>query len=160
MFVGVLNFTNNLFTGEIPNSICEATGSGLMDLKFLEVDCEKVQCTCCSPSCFDNDAVEEISLLSNTDDVIFWKNPRTPQNLAMSWYSYDDTSDYQNSASFSIQRFALAVFFFASNGAQWTSSKGFLSGDDECSWEGIICDESSQLVEEINLRKFEKYYFT
>lgn len=130
-----------------------------MNLKFLDVDCEKVQCTCCSPSCFDDEVIEKVSLLSSTDDVIFWKNPRTPQNVAMSWYTYDDTLGYQNSESFSIQRFSLAVFFFASNGAQWTSLQGFLSGEKECSWGGIVCDESSQTVEEINLRKFENFLF-
>jgi len=43
-----LNLTSNLFTGEVPETICSLPDS---QLKEVLVDCDEVECSCCNPSC-------------------------------------------------------------------------------------------------------------
>ena len=150
--VGVLNFTANNFSGGIPDEICKSTGSYQKDLKFLQVDCEKVACSCCQPTCFDSEIIERMRVMSDIDEIILWKSPRTAQNMAMSWYTFEDSLGYDNLESFSFERYALAVLYFATNGDQWTSSDNFISERAECEWEGIICEKNDG-ISEIVLRK-------
>ena len=60
-------------------------------------------------------------------------DPTTPQAQAFQWLSNDTNlglySDLQT-----IQRFALATFYYSTNGDDWTRNDGWLSDDDECTW--------------------------
>lgn len=129
-----------------------STGSNQQDLKFLQVDCEKIVCTCCQPTCFDSEIIERMRDISDIEDIILWKSPRTAQNMAMSWYTFEDSSGYGDLETFSFERFALASLYFATNGDQWTSSNNFISEKVECTWEGIFCDKN-EVISEIVLRK-------
>ncbi len=150
--VGNLNLTANYFFGTVPDDICESTGSGLWNLKFLQVDCKMVVCNCCQPTCFDTRIIEKIQSVSDVEDVILWKSPRTEQNMAMSWYTFIDILGYNDLESFSFERYALATLYFATNGKNWSQSTTFLSGRNECTWEGVICDKNGS-VRQIILRK-------
>ena len=59
------------------------------------------------------------------------------QSRAISWlYASDrnDTSDHQL-----VQRWALASFYYATNGNGWLDNEGWMTTDDECTWFGITC---------------------
>ena len=59
------------------------------------------------------------------------------QSRALSWlYASDrnDTSDHQL-----VQRWALASFYYATNGNGWLDNEGWMTTDDECTWFGITC---------------------
>ena len=51
-----------------------------------------------------------------------------------------------------VQRFVLALLYFELDGQNWVY-KHFLKGDDECTWDGITCNQSGE-VTEISLRKY------
>jgi Leucine-rich repeat (LRR) protein len=103
-------------------------------------------------------AINPVALTSTTS---------TPQSKAISWISgsqsYSSTTQEQL-----LQRYALATFFFATyqrgnrfirdplpwtNAARWlsplVSTSSGLSFDDgtECSWHGILCNESGQVTQ-------------
>jgi hypothetical protein len=48
------------------------------------------------------------------------------------------------------QRYALALLFIYWKGEEWTSSKGWLSSSDECTWAGVSCNDDHE-VEIIDL---------
>jgi hypothetical protein len=53
------------------------------------------------------------------------------------------------------QRYALAAFYYATNGPNWKANDMWLSGTSECSWLGVTCDLSStrgNIVTELALR--------
>jgi Leucine-rich repeat (LRR) protein len=59
------------------------------------------------------------------------------QSQALSWlYTSDihDMSDHQL-----VQRWALASFYYATNGNSWVDNERWLTTDDECTWFGITC---------------------
>jgi len=71
----------------------------------------------------------------------------TPQAMALDWMLYKDLLDYSIVAERVIQRYALAVFYFATNaGKSWTKDD-WLRGD-ECQdgeWYGLNCDENNKV---------------
>lgn len=48
------SFTENNLEGEIPDGVCEQT-----DVPQIAVDCAKVKCSCCTPSCFSDQEVSD-----------------------------------------------------------------------------------------------------
>jgi cytoskeletal protein RodZ len=68
------------------------------------------------------------------------KDPSKPQYLATQWIANEDdsdipeTNDYDTSYAF-VQRYVMAVFYFALNGPSWSNQLNFLSVDlDTCDW--------------------------
>jgi hypothetical protein len=65
----------------------------------------------------------------------------SPQYLASVWIADTDdaaiaipsTTDYSDSYEF-IQRYILAVLYFATKGSSWKFNSGFLTGDSLCDW--------------------------
>ena len=65
----------------------------------------------------------------------------SPQYKAAVWMANDDereldipeSLDEDESYKF-VQRYAMAVFYYALGGAEWTRSLSFLSGEDVCDW--------------------------
>jgi hypothetical protein len=57
----------------------------------------------------------------------------TPQSRALEWLSADQGLGTYSSLR-KKQRFALATFFFSTNGEKWRRNDGWLSVDDECQW--------------------------
>ena len=75
--------------------------------------------------------------------------------MAFQWvFSNDVTVDPCDEPDVAIQHYALAVLYFSTNGAGWTSTDdAWLSiTADPCAWHGIVCNEDG-LVTDILLSK-------
>eukprot|EP00957_Ditylum_brightwellii_P027756 2097365-Ditylum_brightwellii.AAC.2 len=100
---------------------------------------------------------ERVKLLVEENMIGSWNDSRSPQYRALLWLSNEDeyTQEiiYQNnnSSNFPIQieghtttklllkRYALAVFYYATNGEYWIDSCNFLSPDKHvCDWKSTI----------------------
>ena len=113
-----------------------------------------------------------VSLISSVsfDNGQALQSPGTPQHQAMQWLLQDvdnsaTPSSSDNNAKL-IQRYVLAVLFFAWNGHEWDKRHMFATGVHECSWFdsnvnrdektyalGVTCD-SNLHVQNLLLRKF------
>ncbi len=70
--------------------------------------------------------------------VNVFENHSSPQYKALDWMAFQDTlkmipEDAASTQKF-IQRYALAVVYYATGGLNWHEQVHFLSGMDECSW--------------------------
>ena len=82
----------------------------------------------------------------------------SPQYRAFQWVRSNPPSAVEleiNPLRF-VQKYALAVFFYSTNGENWTESDGWLTTQDECGWfstgDGRICDSMGRITE-IALKK-------
>jgi hypothetical protein len=89
---------------------------------------------------------------------------KSPQHLAMEWLAYHDDQD--NTASWSscgidcethfddvtVERFVMAVVYFATGGSDWAQSNRWMTGESICQWKSIACS-SDGYVSGINLRE-------
>jgi len=80
--------------------------------------------------------------------------PGSPQYLASQWIALED--DYNvpvDNADNIIQRYALAVLYFATGGqSNWTSAFEFLQPEHECAWSGaLVCGGGGSQVTGIQL---------
>ena len=67
-------------------------------------------------------------------------NPRSPQSRALVWLSDSDRRQLNpNDREALVQRYALAVFFHATEGDGWYNNTGWLTGSHECGWFGTYC---------------------
>lgn len=66
----------------------------------------------------------------------------TPQNRAYRWLEDDLTvlRDEPLLDTRSVQRYALAVFYYSTNGDAWTRGENWLSASDECLWQTDVTD--------------------
>ena len=65
----------------------------------------------------------------------------SPQFHAYAWVASDVSSNeeattYSNNDRM-LQRYALGVLYFSTNGVNWSMSDGWLTSEDECTWYGI-----------------------
>jgi hypothetical protein len=69
------------------------------------------------------------------------QNTTSPQSTAFNWLANNTELDsYDNFQR--LQRFALATFYYATDGENWRVSNDWLSDNDECDWlTGIACIE-------------------
>jgi hypothetical protein len=86
------------------------------------------------------------------------------QRKALVWIKTTETTLSMNQL---LQRYILAVFYFSTGGEKWThcskqsslcrlhnvSSNHFLSNDNECTWGGIACDSTGNVIA-INIGEF------
>ena len=49
------------------------------------------------------------------------------------------------------QRFALAMLFYSTYGMTWKSKASWMTGEDECNWEGVSCGRDGIHVDELSL---------
>ena len=78
----------------------------------------------------------------------FWFNTSS-QYQALSWLIYDDPArlDIPNTPlSILIDRYVLAVFYFATNGDEWTNNDDYLDESSVCHWRGIKCDSRESVT--------------
>jgi hypothetical protein len=112
----------------------------------------------------ENDRITEIfDILQSVTELSLLLNPSSSQSKAMNWLLYEDdlhlcpnkVYECQNRI---IQRYALAVIYFATGGDAWSQCSrndidcgtnspflnvtNFLGEDHECNWAGISCLES------------------
>jgi len=68
-----------------------------------------------------------------------------PANQALVWLS---TSNARNDMDL-LQRYVLALVFFADDGPAWTSQTKWITDHDICTWHGVVC--TGEDIVEINL---------
>lgn len=80
-------------------------------------------------------------LLSPTTDRVLLRDPTTPQGMAYDWMLNQDPVFAVDPCYYPTteQRYGLLTLYFATNGAQWTNSSGWLGGSSECTWAGVVC---------------------
>ena len=73
-------------------------------------------------------------------------NVSSPQAKAKEWMLLNNQRRDRDAVS-TLQRFALATFYFSLNGDGWNDNKNFLlSNVHECEWTGIFCDMNNMLT--------------
>ena len=103
------------------------------------------------------------AILQNVSDL-----QESPQFKAADWIVNEDELALDLEAVNLIQRYALAVLYFATSGYQWHTTLNpkvigenatqFLSESSECDWIGISCDDIGQVIGVDMCKLFE--YFT
>ncbi|GAX25382.1 hypothetical protein FisN_5Lh479 [Fistulifera solaris] len=111
--------------------------------------------------------------LSAITDISVLRNRESVQNKAAKWIaSTDDYDNLQDNEAKLLQRYILAVFYFAMNGDSWNqcnlqktcyaSEQSWLSTTDECDWAAVGCDDNG-IIEKLNFeqaeREFEQGFF-
>jgi len=89
------------------------------------------------------------------------KNDKSAQKHALNWLQNKDSYTSLSTDQL-VQRYILATFYYSTKGAtSWDdTSNNWLSSNDECSWDGIICfdedayPELSHLVSKISLPQY------
>jgi hypothetical protein len=101
-----------------------------------------------------------LAILGTVSSAFLLQDSSTPQGQAAEWILERDDFGVCPDAPKIIQRWALAVFYYSTNGDDWDSCfeddatcvDAFLSPFDECEWFGITCvttDEGLDCVERI-----------
>lgn len=99
-------------------------------------------------------------------DAIF-SDPTSPQYQAAKWaIDSAPTVGINESDDRMINRFALATFYFSTNGDEWVNcgrrstncdvSEEWLTGTNECNWYAIECNDDGSQITKIYFRKFRK----
>mmetsp|Transcript_26079 Transcript_26079/g.54617 ORF Transcript_26079/g.54617 Transcript_26079/m.54617 type:complete len:330 (-) Transcript_26079:134-1123(-) len=65
---------------------------------------------------------------------------KTPQNEAACWM-------FRQKRGYNIQRYALAVTYYASKGAQWDTNTNWMTPKHECTWHGVTCNLFGAVIE-------------
>ena len=84
---------------------------------------------------------EQILELNISTEAIL--DPTSPQYQALDWLVHSDRAKLnvrETEWSILIDRYALAVLFYSTNGPEWTFRGGYLFRKDTCGWGGIVCD--------------------
>ena len=90
-------------------------------------------------------AVEALLSLVSLDSGTALNTPGSPQNSAYQELLRDPLlSDYADVDI--IQRYALIVFYYSTNGNEWVSSFGWLDSGEVCDWEFIECNTESAVT--------------
>lgn len=93
-----------------------------------------------------------LSQVSNEDDIL---DTTSPQHKAISWIANDKRMDPYG--PFTVQRYVLALLYFSTNGDSWNkcgisspecsdNRASFLSDENECSWNGVSCNDDGFVV--------------
>lgn len=84
------------------------------------------------------DILSVLSFVSSPDALITFG---TPQFYARAWIDEIDPAIIcAEDAARLAQRYRVAVLYYALGGAGWTTSTGWLEGQNECEWFGLSCD--------------------
>ena len=67
------------------------------------------------------------------------EDPLTAQGQAFHWLDSIDTETDVCTYPTVVQRYTLAVLYYATDGASWSIQSGWLSDDNECNWFNISC---------------------
>lgn len=82
-----------------------------------------------------------LDVLSPTTERVLLRDPTTPQGMAFDWMLNQDPVFAVDPCYYPTteQRYGLLTLYFATNGAQWTNSSGWLGDSSECTWAGVVC---------------------
>jgi hypothetical protein len=79
-------------------------------------------------------------VLTAVTDSSVLEDPSTPQGLAYRWLLDTDEAQIDPCTYATVQqRYALATFYYSTNGDDWTNDAGWLTGANECMWFGVTC---------------------
>lgn len=117
-------------------------------------------------ACLEGRTREEyfLDILSPITARSLLRDPSSPQGMAFDWMVnmdpvFDPDPCYYPTTE---QRYGLLTLYFATGGASWTNSTGWLDDASECTWAGVVCggdtDDRRKLqargvVYKLNLRK-------
>ena len=91
------------------------------------------------------------STLANYVDTSLLSDPTTPQGAAFAWLLSTDTETDPCDALAVSQRYALATFFYSTNGASWVVNDGWLSSSSVCDWFEVDCLPDNATVSQIDM---------
>lgn len=146
-----------------PSLWSNEAGSGFVDAatkKKKKIDTTKLARICNSagkPAIASNDRRSHAILekLLGVTSQLSLVTSGSAQHAATCWLIFDDPKKIKASNSQFLQRYALAVFWFATDGkGHWQVKTDWMSGKDECSWYGITCRRSltgTNRIREIDL---------
>jgi Leucine-rich repeat (LRR) protein len=103
-------------------------------------------------------SLRQLILSTNITTSLSLLDEESPQVQAYRWLESMTTAGSRLDNSFRkysneklLQRYALAVFYYSTEGAVWSNRQGWLSTDDECSWysrsRDPVCDEVGRFVQ-------------
>ncbi len=73
-------------------------------------------------------------------------DPSSPQYQGLKWISLDLSEGAGYDSNQSLQRWAMATLYFATQGESWSDNTAWLTTSHECNWYGASCDESYHLT--------------
>eukprot|EP00934_Nitzschia_sp_Nitz4_P001758 Nitzschia sp. Nitz4//scaffold57_size113557//2031//5846//NITZ4_003978-RA/size113557-augustus-gene-0.177-mRNA-1//-1//CDS//3329554807//1758//frame0 len=86
-----------------------------------------------------------LTLLESVSDSEKLNTNGSPQALAFAWVVSDSIAVLNDDDL--VNRYLLAVFYFALKGSSWVSANGWLSsGVEVCEWEFVMCSDNTQGV--------------
>merc|ERR1712161_152690 len=137
----------NELTGTVPSMVCS-----ICTLRILEVDCDKIACSCCSACSSGNKRESEIKDLLIDECP---KKPGTYHAKALDWILHGDKLKLPSTAATLRQRYILALVYFELNGDDTVhiSSKNnvnelgpqWLSAKSICAWMGVSCEKNGHV---------------
>jgi len=86
----------------------------------------------------------------------------TPENLALTWLAMEDSFKGEAMSlpkQVLIERYVLALFYFSTQGASWSTQLPFLESTTVCEWysesvgRGALCDAEGLFVTDLLLSK-------
>jgi len=102
--------------------------------------------TSSAPSFTGATKIKNLLVQQNISDLNALNNPDSPQGCAYEWIINDPIipplkPGFDDDRI--IQRYVLAVLFCATKGTGWKNNGGWLTGDNECGWDGVTCSSSA-----------------
>lgn len=88
------------------------------------------------------------ALVAQVSNPVTLLDPLSPQSRAVEWLTLSDSMLTSVEDPNFLQRYALMVFFFSTNGPFWALPETWdeLSGLHECNFTGITCDPAGQVL--------------
>lgn len=111
-----------------------------------------------APTTSDNDPLQNVTIAEALYPMVGQDGDAFPatkfQAQALDWLEADLGQDFlidptKDELEQLVQRFTLTVLWFATNGTEWINSDLWLSSINECTWQGVSCNE--QLVTDLDL---------
>ena len=86
-------------------------------------------------------AMQFVTSTTTPEEILL--NPTSPQHKALTWLADHDGAqlDFSTNSPRIVQRFALAVLYYSTQGYGWSNDFNFLSILNECEWTGSLIGE-------------------
>ena len=88
--------------------------------------------------------MKSLLLTFSSEDAL--NNKGSPQGKAFLWVTTSPFQPGEDDAQI-IQQYILAVFYYATGGADWTNKEGWLGSETECDWFGVICNDGGVVTD-------------
>lgn len=100
-----------------------------------------------SETCLEGTPIDSylLSVLGEVTDSSLLLDPSTPQGMAFDFMVNDDPLHPCDSPTLE-QRYGLLTLYYSTSGSTWTDKTGWLSGQGECEWFGIQCNDEERVT--------------